>query len=69
MADDLSHNLMGELSEGDIVAYLSQGLLRFPQPIFAWMSSPRPDVGLGARCLRWIKEEKKEFKVFKSLKV
>ena len=69
VADDLSHNLMEDLSEGEIAAYLSQGLLRFPQPIFVWMSSPRPDVGLGARCLRWIKEEKKEIEVFKSLKV
>ena len=54
VADDLTHNLLSELNPEEIHAYIAQGFVEFPPPILNWMMSPRPDQGLGKKCMEWI---------------
>ena len=57
VADDLTHNLLTELSEEEVEAYLDLGQVSFPDPLLQWMSTPRPDQGLGRRCLVWLRNQ------------
>ena len=54
VADDLTHNLLGNLSEEELISYLSLGITSFPRPILEWMGAPRSDRSLGTRVIRWI---------------
>ena len=55
IADNLTHNLLEELDEEEIVSYLNRGQVTFPAPLLEWMSSPQPDQRLGLQCLRWVR--------------
>ena len=54
IADNLTHNLLEELDDSEIDAYLEGDSVTFPLPILQWMSDPKPDYSLGARCIKWM---------------
>ena len=54
VADDLTHNLLGGLSEAELSAYAAGGISGFPVPVLEWMSNPGPDRALGLKMLKWI---------------
>ena len=41
IADDLTHNLIGELDEEELHSYVENHLISFPEPILEWMADPR----------------------------
>ena len=53
IADNLTHNLLSELSLEEIQDYVKGGMVSFPEPIRKWMAAPKPDQGLGRRCIKW----------------
>ena len=57
VADDLTHNILSELTSQELQAYVDSGMVSFPPPICSWMASPRPDQGLGRKCLDWMREK------------
>ena len=57
IADDLTHNLLSELSTVELDAYINLGQVSFPQPVLDWMATPGPDPGLGYRCLLWLRHQ------------
>ena len=54
IADDLTHNLLTELSDDEVQAYVEFGQVTFPKPILMWMANPGPDRSLGHKCLQWL---------------
>ena len=54
VADDLTHNLVGRLTEEEIRSYISLGISSFPEPVLEWMAKPGPDRALGFKMLKWI---------------
>ena len=54
ISDDLTHNLLTELEEKEVDAYLERAQVSFPEPILGWMAKPRVDHSLGNKCLQWI---------------
>ena len=57
IADDLTHNLLLELNEKEVDAYIERAEVSFPQPILAWMKSPHEDLSLGNKCLKWLESK------------
>ena len=55
VSDDLTHNLLTELSSHEIEAYLSKAVVSFPEPVLQWMSAPTIDYTLGLNCLKWMR--------------
>ena len=66
IADNLTHNLLEELDEEEIVSYLNRGQVTFPAPLLEWMSSPQPDQRLGLQCLRWVRRMFPDLKKIRS---
>ena len=56
VADDLTHNLLHELTEEEVKSYLARATVSFPPPVMSWMTSPKTDQGLGHRSLLWLRE-------------
>ena len=52
--DDLTHNLVAELTDAELFSYLQQSIVEFPEPLQNWMNSPRKDLTLGFECVHWI---------------
>ena len=57
IADDLTHNLLTDLTAKEVDSYLALGQVSFPPPILQWMARPGPDQTLGYSCLIWLREE------------
>ena len=57
IADDLTHNLFTELTNEEVEALLDFGQVAFPPPVLQWMARPSVDVGLGRRCLIWLRSQ------------
>ena len=56
ISDNLTHNLLEELDDAEVEAYLEKACVAFPRPILAWMGAPGVNPSLGFECLQWIKE-------------
>ena len=69
VADNLSHNLLRELTHQELEAYLENGYVNFPAPILQWMAHPEPDQSLGLKCVKWIRSKHPEVKDFKPIDV
>ena len=54
IVDNLSHNLLEELTAEEVKAYIELGCVSFPDPILQWMSEPTNDNLLGSKCLKWM---------------
>ena len=54
IADNLSHNLLEELTREEVQAYVSLGCVSFPEPVLQWMRRPGSDDFLGSRSLEWM---------------
>ena len=63
IADNLTHNILEELSEEEVRSYLCLGRVTFPQPILSWMASPGADRSLGAKVDKWMNYEHPALKV------
>ena len=57
IADNLTHNILEDLSNEEVQTYLKMGRVCFPKPILEWMDRPGPDRTLGARVVCWLFEE------------
>ena len=57
VADDLTHNLVRDLTREELEAFLSLNQVSFPPPILAWMANPSPQQGLGRKCLLWVNQQ------------
>ena len=57
IADDLTHNLVGQLNDKELEAYLLSGQVSFPEPVLQWMANPRRDLDLGGRILMWLRKQ------------
>ena len=57
IADNLTHNMVEELTEAEVDAYISFNQVSFPEPLLHWMSNPGPDQSLGRECLLWARKE------------
>ena len=62
-ADNLTHNILEELSEEEVRSYLCLGRVTFPQPILSWMASPGADRSLGAKVDKWMNYEHPALKI------
>ena len=58
IVDDLSHDLCASLGQEELKAYCEEELAGFPDPLLAWMNSPRIDANLGHRLVDWLKGRK-----------
>ena len=67
ISDNLTHNILQELVEEEMKAYLEDKHVTFPPPILDWMSYPAPDRCLGLQCLNWIKNKFKDIYLWKPL--
>ena len=56
ISDNLTHNLLEELDDKEIDAYIEKGFVKFPPPILNWMASPGSDLSLGRKCLDWLED-------------
>ena len=65
IADDLTHNLLQELTESEVDSYLNKGLVSFPAPVLEWMSNPAPDQQLGRKCLLWTRDSHPALKLLR----
>ena len=61
IADELTHNLIAVLNDQELQEYLVLGRVEFPEPISQWLANPGPDVGLGMRCVLWMRRYFPEF--------
>ena len=67
IADDLTHNLVGKLSDRELEAYVRGSFLQFPLPILEWMADPKPDSALGRKCVIWLRRQFPELSFLKPL--
>ena len=63
IADNLTHNILEELSEEEVRSYLRLGRVTFPRPILSWMASPGADRCLGTKVIKWMNYEHPALKV------
>ena len=54
IVDDLSHDLCASLNQEEMEAYCEEKLTGFPDPVLAWMKSPRIDAYLGHHLVAWL---------------
>jgi hypothetical protein len=54
IADDLTHNITGNLSSEELGAYLDLATVSFPPPVLRWMNHPVEDPVLGRKCVLWL---------------
>ena len=65
ISDNLTHNLLFELSNNEVEAYLSQKSVEFPPPLLNWMANPYNDTTLGYKCWLWLSSSFKEMAFMK----
>ena len=65
IADDLTHNLLTELTNEEVSSLLDFGQVSFPLPILQWMANPGTDQSLGCRCLNWVREQQLGLKLLR----
>ena len=54
VVDDLSHDLCESLSRAELVAYLKEEQVGFPEPLLLWLRAPKVDLNLGVRLVEWL---------------
>ena len=57
VADNLTHNMLDELSEEEVDAYIAFNTVTFLDPLLHWMTNPKPDQSLGRECLMWTRKQ------------
>ena len=67
IADDLTHNLVRNLSDHELRSYIRMNALQFPKPILEWMACPGPDAALGKKCIGWMHQQFPQLPLLKSV--
>ena len=57
IADNLTHNILEELTLVEVEAYLRRNTSVFPYPIRSWMADPGRNLSWGRFCLDWLKRK------------